>query len=87
MAHRRLIAALGVGALTVVGGLAATGPDDAGGPPDHAESEQGCQGINEARDRVGDDSPASDVLDQVAELIGDGCEDEDPASDRTPGRP
>jgi hypothetical protein len=86
MRHRKLLAALSVGALTVVGGFAATGPDNAGPPEDRdtpEQAENGCQGINEARERLGEDNPAADVLDAVADLLSDDdCEGHDRASDR-----
>jgi hypothetical protein len=85
MRHRKLLAALSVGALTVVGGFAAA-PENAGPPEDKdtpEQAENGCQGINEARERIGDDNPASDVLDAVADLLSDDdCEGHDRASDR-----
>jgi hypothetical protein len=67
MRHRKLLAALSVGALTVVGGMAAGPGNSDGKNPDHSESENGCQGINQARERVPD--AASDTIEDVADLI------------------
>jgi hypothetical protein len=72
MKYRKLVAGLSLGAVAALGGLAAAPAD---------EAENGCRGINEARDRVGEDSPAAPILDEVAELIGDGCEEPGKASD------
>jgi hypothetical protein len=76
MHPRKIVALVSLGAMAALGGIAAAPPEDNPG------SENGCRGINEAQDRVGEDSPASPVLEEVAAMIGNGCEDEPPASEQ-----
>lgn len=81
---RRTAAALSIGALTFVGGFAAT-PE---------EAENGCQGIQEAEGEGNGngnagDTPAAEALDQVEQILTgeeDGCDDHDNASGNN-GRP
>jgi hypothetical protein len=90
MRHRKLLAGIAVGSLAALGGFGFNGPpDDRGpgedaGPPDGMpeEAENGCNGIEEAQDRIGDqdhpvfdDHPAAEVLEAVEDLLtnGDGC--------------
>jgi hypothetical protein len=71
MRHRKLLAAMSVGALTVVGGMAAgPGNGQGEGPPSDSESQNGCNGINQAREHV-EDTPAADTIEDVADLISD----------------
>jgi hypothetical protein len=80
MRHRKLLAALSVGALTVVGGMAAgPGNGQGEGPPDEAEN--ACPGIEEAQDRVPEDSHAAEVLEEVEAMLAGEC-DEGKASDQ-----
>jgi hypothetical protein len=73
MAYRKLIAGISLGSFAVLGGLAAAPAD---------EAENGCRGINQARDTEAYDTPAGAVLNTVAELISDdGCAEDDKASD------
>jgi hypothetical protein len=73
MKYGKLVAGLSLGAVAALGGLAAAPAD---------EAENGCAGINEAQDRVGEDSPAYEVLEFVEELISDdGCDEHGNASD------
>jgi hypothetical protein len=83
MRHRKLLAALSVGALTVVGGMAADPGNGNGGPPEDAgpphgmpeEAENGCNGIERAQEET-EGTPAEDVLEAVEDLLtnGDGCD-------------
>jgi hypothetical protein len=73
MSYRKLVAGISLGSFAILGGLAAAPAD---------EAENGCRGINEARDTEAYDTPAGEVLDAVAELISDdGCSDDEKASD------
>jgi hypothetical protein len=77
MKYRKLVAGLSLGAVAALGGIAAAPAD---------EAENGCRGINEAQDRVGDDSPAQEALAFVEELISDdGCEEHGNASQNKGG--
>jgi hypothetical protein len=78
MRHRKLLSTLAVGALAF--GTFGFGPGNSEADTPE-EAENGCPGINEARDHVGDDNPASDVLDEVARLLSDDeCEEHGSAS-------
>ena len=75
MRHRKLLAAVSVGSLAALGGFGFAPPEDAG-PPDHAESGNACEGLEEAQDRVGEENPAYDVLEEVrAMLDANDCEE------------
>ena len=86
MRHRKLLAGIAVGSLAALGGFGfAHGPGNSNADtPDEAEN--GCSGIEEAQERVGEDSPAGDILEEVEELLAgeDGCDD-GPASERRDG--
>jgi hypothetical protein len=83
MRHRKLLATMSVGALAVVGGFAAGPPEDAG-PPDHAQSDNACEGLEEAQDRVGEDNPAYEVLEDVRAML-DANDCEESASEKKGG--
>jgi hypothetical protein len=73
MSYRKLIAGISLGSFAILGGLAAAPAD---------EAENGCRGINEARDTEAYETPAGEVLDAVADLISDDdCESHGKASD------
>ena len=80
MRHRKLLAGIGIGALAAIGGFG-FGPGDADGPPEGTPSDNACSGIEEAQDRVGEDNPAAEILEQVEEMLAGECDD-GAASDR-----
>jgi hypothetical protein len=63
MRHRKLLAGIAVGSLAALGGFGfgRRTPGEDAGPPDGMpeEAENGCNGIEEAQDRIGEDNPAS----------------------------
>jgi hypothetical protein len=81
MRHRKLLAGIAVGSLAALGGFG-FGPGNSNADTPE-EAENGCSGIEEAQDRLDEDNPAADILDQVEELLAgeEGCDD-GPASDR-----
>lgn len=78
MKIRKMTTAFAIGALTVVGGVAADGP------PEGSEAQNGCQGTNEAQgEEGGNGNSDADALEMVEELITDDdedCDDEGSAS-------
>jgi hypothetical protein len=74
MRHRKLLAALSVGALTVVGGMAA-GPGNGQGEGPSDEARNACPGIEEAQDRVPEGSHAEQVLEEVESMLAGECEE------------
>lgn len=80
MRTRKLLSALAIGSMAVFGTAAFGPPDDVpADPPPPAEN--GCQGVNEASDRIPDDSGESDAaLDLVESILSqdDECEDRRP---------
>jgi hypothetical protein len=78
MRHRKLLAGIAVGSLAALGGF---GFD---GPPEDAQSDNACEGLEEAQNRVGEDNPAYEVLEEVREML-DANDCEESASDKGAG--
>lgn len=91
MRHRKLLAGIAVGSLAVLGGFGAgPGESDADTPE---EAENGCSGIEEAQERLEEDNPAAETLDEVEDLLTgeeDECDDgraSERGGDNGEGRP